>query len=168
MPTGTLRDELVRAVMPELRLLMDHLVNTAVERSIAPLLEKQNELEAALKELRNLQLRSDQAAIATAKEATLARAAHTESRAHTAANAPSTSRGANAPIQAEAHERSRVRTQTTVAVVTCDAHASLDIPEELNGSRRKKLVAVMVGTILVVLLLFAVGMSVLSNMGTYL
>jgi hypothetical protein len=150
--------------MPELRLLMDHLVNTAVERSIAPLLEKQNELEAALKELRNLQLRSDQAAIATAK----ARAAHTESRAHTAANAPSTSRGANAPIQAEAHERSRVRTQTTVAVVTCDAHASLDIPEELNGSRRKKLVAVMVGTILVVLLLFAVGMSVLSNMGTYL
>lgn len=44
----SVRDELVHAVMPELRTLVEHLVKTTVERSIASLLDRQRELEAKL------------------------------------------------------------------------------------------------------------------------
>ncbi len=43
-----MRDELVQTVMPELRTLVEHLVKTTVERSLAPLLDRQRELEAKL------------------------------------------------------------------------------------------------------------------------
>jgi len=42
------RDELVHALMPELRALVEHLVKTTVERSVASLFDRQRELEGKL------------------------------------------------------------------------------------------------------------------------
>ncbi len=154
--------------MPELRVLMDHLVNRAVEQSIAPLLAKQNELEAALRELRNCQVRFEKAASASAKDITPARAAQAEAHAQAVPAVAVMTREHVTTAQTTAQARSRVGMQAAVAVVADDASASLELPAELNGLRRKKIVVAVFAVGLLVLLLSVAGLSVLSNLGTYL
>jgi hypothetical protein len=173
VPTSVVRDELVRAVMPELHVLMQHLVEAAVERSIAPLLNNQRELEAALKELRSAQLRTEQALHTSAKHApelaTPAAAARVETRPVAGPAAPSMSRGEVAPSPAAVVEHrvapARPGGSTTRAY---DVNALADIPLALNGSRRKRVVLWAFAVTVVALLLAAFGLSALSNMGTYL
>ena len=71
------RDDIVRAVMPELQVLVRHLVDTNIERALAPLLDKQRELESALKELRKAQVRPEPAPAAATTRSTEARTVQT-------------------------------------------------------------------------------------------
>jgi hypothetical protein len=171
-PNSELRDELVRAVMPELRVLMQHLVNAAVERSIAPLLDKQRELEASFADLRSAQLRSLTSASTPTKHApelaSVARTVQVEANALVTAAVQTVSRNGVAPVPAAAVERPTVRARTEViAAAAYDSNAMADIPRELNGSRRKKAVALAFAISAAILLLSVIGLSVLSNMGTY-
>ena len=164
-----MRDELVRAVMPELQVLMHHLVDTAVERAIAPLLNKQRELEAAIKELHNAQVRPESSPITSTglapEPASTTRIARTEGGTFGTPLVP-TMPGA-AVVLAPASAVARARSEVIPAAVY-DTYVLTDLPSELNGSRRKKAtVWVLAGTV-ILLLLSAIILSVLSNRGTYL
>jgi len=166
--TSVVRDELVRAVMPELQVLMHHLVNTAVEQAITPLLNKQRELEAAIKELRNTQVRPEPSPHAP-EPASTTRTARAEGGT-LATPFVSTVTGAAvalAPASAVARPVVSARSEVIPAAVY-DTYVLTDLPSELNGSRRKKAtVWVLAGTV-ILLLLSAIILSVLSNRGTYL
>jgi hypothetical protein len=174
VPLSEVRDELVRAVMPELRVLMQHLVNTAVAGAIAPLLDKQRELETALEELRGAQLRSPQSKSTSAKhvpEATpAARAVPTEQNPVVTYAAQATSGVAVAPASAVAIARptpaASVRTEV-VAAAAYDLNALDDVPLELLGSRRKKVVGWAVAVVGAGALAAVIVLSVLSNLGFY-
>jgi hypothetical protein len=159
---SAVRDELARAVMPELRLLLQHMVETAVERSMAQLLDKQRELEAALNDVRDAQRRAEQSARTcaghTPQPAAAPRAVHAEAR-------PLANRASPAP--ATVIERPAVAARTEVLAARCDANALADLPPELNGSRRKKVLLAAFSVAAVALVLSSVAASVLSNMGTY-
>ncbi|MGC4065009.1 MAG: hypothetical protein QM784_10280 [Polyangiaceae bacterium] len=184
------RDELVRVVMPELRVLMEHLVAGAVERAIAPLLEKQHELEDALKELRTVQARAVQPT-AVAKPATQvvsARVAPAESYPAPAVNtavyreppqpnvavyrepAKAEFNGyRDAPVPTTATPNGEPANRVNLATGRSSRLDTLeDIPSELNGSRRKKFLMVAFAVAVFVLILSAVGLSVMSNLGTHL
>jgi diacylglycerol kinase len=167
--SSEVRDELVRAVMPELRVLMQHLVNTAVERSIAPLLEKQHELEAALKDMQNAQLRSARSANTLAthvnEPALAVRGAPIEANpfvAQVVPNAPAVV-GTSVPTVAVSRPVVSVRREVLPAAVY-DTNSLADIPAELNGARRKKVVAFAFAVVVAVLLLSVIFNAVLSNM----
>jgi hypothetical protein len=166
--TSAFRDELVRAVMPDLQVLVQHLVATAVERSIAPLLEKHRELDAALKELRSAQRRPEPGP--SAKHApdlvTSAPSFHAETRPRATAAVRVATAHDVAPIVAMAVERPALDRRAQVTVAAAYQASSLeDFPAELNGSRRKKLVFWAFAIGVVALLLSVIGMSVASNMG---
>lgn len=168
-----MRDELVRAVMPELQVLMHHLVDAAVERAITPLLNKQRELEAALKELHNAQVRPEPSPITSAKQAPepvlLTRSARTEGGTLGTPFVPTVSGAAVAlpPATAAARPVGSERREVIPAAVY-DTYVLADLPSELDGSRRKKVTLwVLAGTV-ILLLLSAIVLSVLSNRGTYL
>jgi hypothetical protein len=180
LPVSEVRDELVRVVMPELRVLMEHLVAGAVERSLAPLLEKQRELEESIKELRSAQVRSAQAAAATTKpavEMASARVIAVDPRP-VAPVSPAVYREAvpvdvvtyrEAPVTAPAQPNRETKGNVYQAPHRAARLDSMeDIPSELNGSRRKKLLMVAFAVALFVLILSAVGLSVMSNLGTHL
>ena len=132
-----MRDELVRAVMPELQVLMHHLVDTAVERAITPLLNKQRELEAALKELRNAQVRSEPSPITSAKQApepaSTTRTARAEGGTLGTPFASTVSGTAVAlpPATAVARPVVSARSEVIPAAVY-DTYVLTDLPSELN------------------------------------
>ena len=171
--TSVVRDELVRAVMPELQVLMHHLVDTAVERAITPLLKKQQELEAALKELRNAQVRPEPSPITSAKQAPEAvstpRTARAEGGTLGTPCVPTASGAAVAlpPATAVARPVVSARSEVIPAAVY-DTYVLTDLPSELNGSRRKKATVLVIAGAVILLLLSAIVLSVLSNRGTYL
>ena len=168
-----MRDELVRAVMPELQVLMHHLVDTAVERAITPLLNKQRELEAALKELRNAQVRSEPSPITSAKPApepaATTRTARAEGGTLGTPFVPTMSSAAVVLPPATAVARPVVGARSEmISTAVYDTYVLTDLPSELNGSRRKKAIVLVLASIVILLLLSAIVLSVLSNRGTYL
>jgi hypothetical protein len=160
--TTALRDELVRALMPDLQALTRHTVDTAVTRATAPLLDQLRELQAELKELRNAQTRAEPAAsprrapeIATPTRAVQAEAPAAAIRPLATVASPVAITVQRPPVSAQ------IRAEP-------DAAYDLDIPMELNGMRRKKAVAWVVGVLVTMLLLSAAGISILSNVGTHI
>ena len=171
--TSVVRDELVRAVMPELQVLMHHLVDTAVERAITPLLNKQRELEAALKELRNAQVRSEPSPITSAKPApepaATTRTARAEGGTLGTPFVPTMSSAAVVLPPATAVARPVVGARSEmISTAVYDTYVLTDLPSELNGSRRKKAIVLVLASIVILLLLSAIVLSVLSNRGTFL
>jgi hypothetical protein len=173
---------LVRIVMPELRVLMEHLVSTAVERSISPLLEKQRELEASLAELRSAQLRSSQVVTASARhvvETAPSRSVQAERRPVAPVNDTAVYREpvpvnvgpygeVAVPVVAPQNRELNGRNNAAATTRSARLESLEDIPSELNGSRRKKFMMVAFAVIVVVLILSVVSLSVLSNMGTHI
>jgi hypothetical protein len=153
------RDEMVRAVMPELRVLLDHLVNTAVERSLGPLIDKQHELETTLKAV--------QAQLREAKNAVPAREVRSDARAAVPVAAPALMRP-EAPHATHNPTLQTLPRATPAAATAPNTSTAVDIPDELNGSRRKRVVVVSFAIALIVLLSSVVGLSVLSNLGLHL
>lgn len=180
--TSEMRDDLVRALMPELRTLTEQLVKTTVERSIASLLDRQRELEAKLD--RTDELRGIEAKIAEAIAPLIAKQGELEK-----ALATSRSQAASAPVAAPVAARragppplpgqvlaapssAAVRqpigpSPDLLAAAALSTDAVGDIPAELNGSRRKRVVVFLLVILLVGILATAAGLSVMSNMGAY-
>lgn len=192
--TSEVRDELVRALMPELRALTEQLVKTTVERSIASLLDRQRVLEAKLE-------RSDrpafdkshdfEAKIAAAIAPLIAKQSEFEKVLGTsrpnvgellASTAPArveeqvaTRRVGPPPLPNQAlavpsiaAERSPMGPRPDeFARAALSENALVDIPAELNGSRRKRVVVFLLVVVLVGILATAAGLSVMSNMGAY-
>jgi hypothetical protein len=159
--TTALRDELVRALMPDLQVLTRHTVDTAVARATAPLLDQLRELQAELRDLRSAQARPEPATSPrrAPEIATPTRAAQAE------APSPTRPLATVASPAAIAVQRPPVSAQTQAVP---DVAYDVDIPMELNGMRRKKAVAWVVGVVVTMLLLSAAGISILSNVGTHL
>jgi hypothetical protein len=179
-----MRDELVRAVMPELHVLLQHSVNAAVERAMAPLLERQRELEAELTELRAL-ARPAAAPSATSTAAVVSRDAlvrpvATASPAPHATTTVAEARGVSVaspvahsvvsrgvesiPVISDAPHTARVQGHAATSLRDDDLY---DIPSELNGSKRKKLLLGGFVAGLLLLLLSAAGASLASNLGVH-
>ncbi|GEM_PF-3003608 len=172
--TSTVRDELVRAVMPELQVLMQHMVETAVGRAVAPLLDKQRELERALEELRNAQARPQPTPVTLTKQtvepAAPTRTAQAQASLPVTTSAPSMSHAAVevGPSPMPTAARPLVRpTAIPVVAVPYGADVLDDIPAELNGSRRKKIILSVLAVTVVVSLAAAGVLSILSNQGMY-
>ena len=183
-----LRDELVQAVMPELRALVEHLVKTTVERSVAhaatpspnerrdleaaiqnalaPLLDRQRDLETALADLRRAELRSQ-----AAPSIVSPRAPEPATSPGTVAVAQPALLMRAAPILAAVSAAPRpiaAKPLTAAFTAAQDANAAWDIPAELDGSRRKRAVIWILAIAVVLVLLSVAGLSVLSNTGRYL
>lgn len=170
--TSAVRDELVRAIMPELRLLVQHLVETTFERSLAPLVEKQRELEAALKEVRSAQARADQASNASAKRTpavvTSARPIQTEDPFIVTSAAPGAVREPVVRHADTAIEQPVSRTRSAALRPATHAASALeDMPAELNGSRRKRVIVWTIAICAVSILLSVITLSVASNLGAH-
>jgi hypothetical protein len=187
--TRELRDELVRTLRPELRQLVQHIADSALERTMAPLLQKQRELEAALKELRILQSRYERSAEPSAARAvdvaTPPRISQVETRAAAAcASATQAQVPAVSVPAADNAAPTRSRDAVAVSVATPAGYAAAastrahvlrvpghdwntveDIPSELNGSRRKRTIACLIVVTVLLAILTMAGLSVLSNMG---
>ena len=173
VPSREVRDELVRAVMPELRLLMEHLVNTAVEHSIAPLLDKQRELEAALKNLQSAQNRpapsTNTSSRVNSEIAIATRSVPIEENPFVPYAAQTSARQAVIPMPAASVARPVVSVRAEVVTATVhDTDTLLDIPAELNGSRRTKTLIIAFAVVAAVIILTVIGLSVASNLGTHL
>jgi hypothetical protein len=170
--TSAARDELVRAIMPELRLLVQHLVETTFERSLAPLVEKQRELEAALKEVRSAQVRADQALSAPTKRATAVvtsdHSNQTEGQLIVTSAAPIAIREPVVRHADAAIEQSAPKSRSAaLRPASHDASALVDMPAELNGSRRKRVIVWTIAVCAVSILLSVITLSVASNLGTH-
>jgi len=128
--------------MPELRTLVEHLVKTTVERSPSSPLDRQRELEATLE-------RALAPLVAKQREleAALAELRRTEVRPQAA------------PIAA--------KPRGAAIATTYEATGSWELPSELNGSRRKRVVIWMLAIGVILLLLSVTGLAVLSNMGKH-
>jgi uncharacterized membrane protein len=165
--TTALRDELVRAMLPDLQTLVRHTVDTAVARSTAPLLDQLRELQAELRELRSVPTRPEPAASArrVPEPAAPTRAVQAETPATITRTSPTRPVETVACEAAIAVERPRVRPPMQAVP---DTAMDADIPTELNGMRRKKAVAWAVGVLVTMLLLSAAGISILSNLGTHI
>lgn len=171
--TTTLRDELVRALMPDLQALIRHMVDRAVERSTAPLLDQLRELQAELRELRSAQTRPEQPSSTSPRRApelaTPTRAVQAETPATTTGTSPTRPLETVASPVAITVERPPVSAQTqAVPGAVYDTSALADIPMELNGLRRRRAVAWVVGVVVTMLVLSAAGISILSNLGTHI
>jgi len=183
--------------MPELRVLTEHLVKTTVERSIASLLDRQRELEAKLDRSdrpsfdKPHDVEDVEAKIAAAIAPLLARQGELERMLGTsrpnvpelptqAARAPVEEQAAARrarppplPIQAVADPPSAVESPAMrphddpLAMAALSTNALVDIPAELNGSRRKRLVVFLLVVLLVGILASVAALSVMSNMGAY-
>jgi hypothetical protein len=180
--TRDLRDELVRALMPELRTLVEHLVAVATDRSvtrepsrdvdaaiaraIAPLLERQRTLEAAVVELqRNTPATKTSGGVAQRPPERLISPGGVQ--VETQAWIPSS---ANGPPVDTAIPRNlpAPRVAAKLGTNAFDTTPWADIPAELNGSRRKRIVVWLLAFGLLALLGTAVALSVMSNAGARL
>jgi hypothetical protein len=145
------------------------MVDTSVERALLPLIDKQRELEATIKELRQAQARPAPAPVAATTQTTEARAMQTQSTA--VATRPAQPKNADAPTPAGtavmAPRAMQMRSEVTPAVVF-DTTPLEDIPLELNGGRRTKAILWGISVAVVLAIASAIVLSVLSNQGTYL
>jgi hypothetical protein len=163
------RDDVVRAVMPELQVLLRHMVDTSIERAIAPLLDRQRELESTIRELRQAQARPAQAPLATTTPTTEARAVQTQSTAVVARPAQPMIPDAAARAGTAAIVSHTINTRSNVTpMVVFDTTPLDDIPLELNGGRRTKAILWGISVAVVLAIASAIVLSVLSNQGTYL
>lgn len=178
--TSEMRDELVRAIMPELRVLTEQLVKNAVDRSIVSLLDRQRELETKVERFggaspdKPLDLDAKlEAAIApvlakqSALEARLDASRHAEVRleARVESSPLATRSAAQGPTAADQLAMQR---QTEMLMAAALSRTALvDIPSELNGSRRKRLVVFLLVVTVVGILASVAALSVMSNMGAY-
>jgi hypothetical protein len=162
--------------MPDLQVLVQHLVETAVGRALGPVLDKQHELETALKALRDAQLRTETSS-----------SPRVQPKREPDATAGSLRNDANpftspSPSPAAPNVSYKEIKQTPVPEVsrpasnvaavqfrrnTYNTDTFEDIPSELNGSRRKKVVIWAFALLMMLVLISAVGFSALSNMGTH-
>jgi hypothetical protein len=172
LSTRELHDELVRTLMTEVRQQMRPIVDVAIERAVAPLLEKQRELEGALKELRARQGRAQSSADPSPARSGDAPTSPRSSELGTrvaAASTAATQTDAVAVSVLDTGDAGATRSRDLVAVpaaVTAPyAAATLDIPLELDGSRRKKTIAWLLGVVALLLILAMAGLSALSNVG---
>jgi hypothetical protein len=163
------RDEIIRAVVPELQVLLQHLVNNGIERALTPLLEKQRELESAIRELRNAQVRPEAAPVVTTTHNT---AAHTVIAQPETALARSAQLVVPDPIGRSGAtvvaRHAPIAPSAAMNAMVFDTTPLEDIPLELNGGRRKKAMLWILGMAVLLALASAVVLSVLSNQGTYL
>ncbi|MBN1611087.1 MAG: hypothetical protein JW940_30930 [Polyangiaceae bacterium] len=181
--TREAREELVRALTPGFRQLVD----SALERTIAPLIEKQRELEAALRDLRAQQSRSspEPSPARAVDVATPPRISQVEARAAAACTsatqahvpavsvpstddaAPTRSRDASPVSVATPADYAAAASTRAQVLPVPDHHGSTvaDIPLELDGSRRKRTIAWLIVAFVLMGILCAAGLSVLSNMG---
>jgi hypothetical protein len=181
------RDELVRAVLPELRVLMGQLVKTAVESSTASLLDRQRELEAKVQRtgaVSPVEARELEAAVQRAVAPLLDRQRELEAElrdlrraARPAAGAPNVSAQharevAISPANFVAAPRPAAVVPRALPpramAVTYDTEPLLDIPAALNGSRRKRVVVWLLALGVILLLASVAGLAALSHSGTYL
>jgi hypothetical protein len=174
-----IRDELVRALMPELRTLVEHLVTVATDRSVAPassrdidaalarslapLLERQRTLEAAVVELQRNPPAAKSAAGAAQHlpERTISPVdvqVDTQAWITSSTNGPPVDTAISRKLPAP-------RVAPTLGTQAFDTTPWADIPAELNGSRRKRIVLWLLAIGLFALLGTAVGLSVMSNAG---
>jgi hypothetical protein len=179
--------------MPELRTLVEHLVKTtvertlasapagtgtapspdqrreleaAIERALAPLVTKQRELETALADLRRTEFRpqvSPNTAVQRAPEPTTSRGSVAVAASATAVRAVPM-----APAVSAAPRAIAVQPRSDVLAAAYDASASIELPSALNGSRRKRAVVWILAIGVLLVLLSVVGLAVLSNTGRYL
>ena len=172
LSTRELRDELVRTLMTEIRQQVRPMVDSAVERAVAPLLEKQRELEGALKELRARQGRAQSSADPSPARSgdapTSPRSSELGARI-AAARTSATQTDAVAVSVLDTGDAGTTRSRDLVAVpaaVTAPyAAATAEIPLELDGSRRKRTIAWLLGVVALLLILAMAGLSALSNVG---
>jgi hypothetical protein len=169
--------------MPELRTLVEHLVKTTVERTTAPSLGARHELEAAI-ERAVAPLVAKQRELEAALGDMRRESRHQASPGDAAQRAPepTTSRGsvevAAPPLAARAAPIAHAldaaprpvaaKPRNDVIAVAYDANASWELPSELNGSRRKRVVIWLLAIGVVLLLGSVAGLAVLSNSGIHL
>lgn len=179
--TRDLRDELVRALMPELRTLVEHLVAVATDRSvapapsrdvdaaiaraIAPLLERQRTLEASVVELQRNTLATKPSAGAAQRSP---ERLISPGGVHVETQAWVTSSTNGPPVDvAIQRDLPAPRLAATVGTKAFDTTPWADIPAELNGSRRKRIVLWLLALGLLALLGTAVALSVMSDAGAH-
>jgi hypothetical protein len=157
--TPELREELVRSAMSDIRQVLRHMVDAAVERAIEPLLERQQALEAALKELRSRPEHVPGPSPARAVDvATPPRSSQVEPLPAGPSPSPTQTTVPAVPTRSRA-------AAAVLPVLSQDWGAVVDIPAELDGSRRKRTIAWSVGVVALLAVLCMAGLSVLSNMG---
>jgi hypothetical protein len=136
-------------------------LEATLKSALAPLLDRQRELENALGDLRRADPRPpDVPGRAPDPVNSLGSVARAEP--------PPALRAAPLAPAVAAPPRAMARPLGSTSTSAHDAAAAWDIPAELNGSRRKRAVNWILGLAGVLLLLSAAGLSVLSNTGTYL
>jgi hypothetical protein len=169
--TNVTRDEIVRVLMPELRKLVEDSVDKAIEHAMAPLLDKQRQLEVELIQLTAERQRAapPPKPAARATEMTVRNAA-----ADAASKPPVGAVGSNALAALNTPEvasgvQSPPLTERRTAYVVASTSGVLvdDIPSELNGARRKRIVIWAFSIVILVSLLCAIALSVASNLGRY-
>lgn len=178
--TSDVRDELVRRVMPELRTLTEQLVKASVERSVASLLERQRELEVKVERAGGM-ARDLDAKIAAALAPVLAkqreleqmldalrhRAARPEPLLGRPAPALPTQAAAQRPMPVEGPAPLLGPRPDALAAAALSTNALVDIPAELNGSRRKRMVVILLLVLVIGVLATVASLSVMSNMGPH-
>jgi hypothetical protein len=180
--------------MPELQVLLQHLVVSAVERATLPLVQKQRELEAALKTLQNAQKHYESPIASPAKAVPESVSSlptiHLDTRAAVSPSTAVTSRDVVTSAPTTPLERpvtyarpavtSNETTTSPAAIpveytgvtdrsrrataVTYDTSSQLDIPPEFYGARRKKVVLWMFAVGALALLLLVIALSAASHM----
>jgi len=185
--TSEVRDELVRRIMPELRALTEQLVKTSIERSIASLLDRQRELEVKVERSRGMSFDTPrdfdaklEAAIAPllAKQRALEMMldAARQAEVHPAprlGGPPALPTQPTQPTQAAAPRPMIVERPATgprtdaLAAAALSTNDLLDIPAELNGSRRKRVVVFLLLITVIGVLATVASLSVMSNVGAY-
>ncbi|HEY6727220.1 MAG TPA: hypothetical protein VI197_24465, partial [Polyangiaceae bacterium] len=141
--------------MPELRVLTEHMVKTSIERSIASLLDRQRELEAKVERSggvvhdKPLDFEAKLAAAIApllAKqqtfEATFEAFRRAEARPEPLVGAASlsTRSAAQGAMTVTVDQVAMRRQSDALAAAALSGNALVDIPAELNGSRRKRVV----------------------------
>lgn len=154
-------------------MLTEQLVKTSIERSIASLLDRQRDLEAKFERSGATSFDKPldfdakiEAAIAPllakqrALELMLDEARHAQVRP-----SPPTQAAAQRPMTAE---RLAIGPRPdALAAAALSANALVDIPAELNGSRRKRIVVFLLVLTVIGILATVATLSVMSNMGAY-
>jgi hypothetical protein len=169
--------------MPELRTLVEHLVKTTVEQAANPPLDRQRELEAAIERAlsplvaKQAELEATLSELRRAEVRPLASPSAALERAPRLTPSPENLDAAQPPVHARAAPFTSVlhAPPHPVAVklpgaiaAARDPAASWELPSELNGSRRKRVVIGILAIGVTLLLLSVAGLAVLSNIGRHI
>jgi len=168
-------------MMPELRALTEQLVKTSIERSMASMLDRQRELEAKIERSggTSLDVMRDfdaklEAAIAPllakhrALELMLDATRQAEVRPEPLLGGPPALQTRAAAPRPLPVEQLAMRPQTDAfAAAALSTNALVEIPPELNGSRRKRTVVFLLLLTVIGALATVATLSLMSNMGAY-